>query len=442
MFKSISELAKAYINKAISPVELTEDYLNKISEGNIYRLVTAKRAIAQAKRAESLFNKGIVLGPLQGVPIALKDLIDTKADVTAAGSKVLAQNKAAEEDSPVAARLDAAGAVFLGKTNMTELAFSGLGLNPHFGTPASALDKSLIPGGSSAGSGVAVAADWAMAAIGSDTGGSVRIPAAFNAIVGLKTTNGLIPTDGLVPLSTSLDTIGPMTKTVEDAWHLYRVLAAKNIKAFEANLAKKLKLLVPINIVFGDIDSNVKEAFDFAINIFKEAGHVVEYKEIPEFAELFAMLAKYGGLASHEALAIYEELLEQKQNEFDPRVAKRILQFKDNPKSSSDYLRLSYKRKELVGRFWQKYASYNAILSPTVAILPPKIKTLEASDEAYFRANGICLRNTMLFNYLSGPAVTVPIQKNKPIGLMIAAAPFQEKAVLEIASLIENKGNI
>lgn len=439
MFENISELAKAYTNKTISPVELTQSYLNKISEGNIYRLVTAKRAISQAKRAESLFHKGIILGPLQGVPIALKDLIDTKADVTAAGSKVLATNSPAAEDSPVAARLDAAGAVFLGKTNMTELAFSGLGLNPHFGTPGSALDNSLIPGGSSAGSGVAVAADLAMAAIGSDTGGSVRIPAAFNAIVGLKTTNALIPTDGVVPLSTSLDTIGPMTKTVEDAWHIYRALAAKNVKAFETNPNRKLKLLVPKNLVFDNIDAEVKKAFEKAIEIFESYGHKVEYKEILEFNELYDLLARYGGLASHEALAIYEDLLLSRQNEFDPRVASRILQFKNNPRSSSDYLRLTYKRKELVARFWQKYASYNAILSPTVAILPPKIKTLEGSDEAYFRANGLCLRNTMLFNYLSGPALSVPIAKDKPIGLMIAAAPYQEKAVLEIATVIEEQ---
>ena len=436
MFKNINELAKAYKAKSISPVELTKSYLDKIEVGSIYRLITAQRAMAQAKQAESLFNKGIVLGPLQGVPIAIKDLVDTKADVTAAGSKVLANNSPALEDSPVAARLDAAGAIFLGKTNMTELAFSGLGLNPHFGTPGSAVDSSLIPGGSSAGSGVAVATDLAMAAIGSDTGGSVRIPAAFNAIVGLKTTNGLIPTDGVVPLSTSLDTIGPMTKTVEDAWHIYRVLAAKSVKDFELK-ARQFKLLVPTNIVFNNIDTAVKEAFDFAISIFEAAGHVIEYKEIPEFVELYDLLNEYGGLASHEALAIYEDLLMANYHDFDPRVAKRILEFKNSPRTSSDYLRLSYKRKELVGRFWQKYGSYNAILSPTVAIMPPKIKTLEESDEAYFKANGLCLRNTMLFNYLSGPAVSVPVKAAMPIGLMIAAAPYQEKAVLEIASLIE-----
>ena len=199
---TIAQLSNAYQKKELSPTEVTKAYLNKLEPADtpsIYRLVTEARALSQAKQAEQRFMKGMFLGPLQGVPIALKDLLDTEGDVTAAGSKVLAENAPATEDSPVAARLDAAGAVFLGKTNMTELAFSGLGINPHFGTPGNALDESRIPGGSSSGSGVAVAKGLACAAIGSDTGGSVRIPSSFNGIVGLKTTNGVIPKDHVVP---------------------------------------------------------------------------------------------------------------------------------------------------------------------------------------------------------------------------------------------------
>jgi len=431
---TIVALARAYRNKTLSPVEVTKEYLAKINPGNIYRVVSEERALAQAKKAEKLFSKNTVLGPLQGVPIALKDLIDTRDEVTAAGSKVLAKGAKAKQDAPVAARLDAAGAVFLGKTNMTELAFSGLGINPHFGTPGNALNEELIPGGSSSGSAVAVAKDLAVAAIGSDTGGSVRIPSAFNAIVGLKTTNGLIPTDGVVPLSTTLDTIGPMTKTVEDAWHLYRTLAAKAVKEFDYR-AKNYKLLVPSNVVFDSADTLVIESFDKAIKLFSKAGHKIEYKNIAEFDEILSLYRQYGSFAAHESLAIYENMLTTDGENVDPRVSTRILQFKN--RTASEYLRLSYKRKEILNEFWQKYRSYNAILSPTVAILPPKTEALESSDEAYFRANGLILRNTLLFNFLGGPALSVPIEKGSPVGLMIAAAPFQERAVLSVAKFYE-----
>ena len=431
---TIVDLARAYRNKSLGPVEITNYYLNRISEGNIYRLVTSERAITQAKKAEKLFSKDIILGPLQGIPIAIKDLIDTAGDVTAAGSKVLAGNKEAEQDAPVAARLDAAGAVFLGKTNMTELAFSGLGINPHFGTPGNALNEELIPGGSSSGSAVAVAKDLAVAAIGSDTGGSVRIPSAFNAIVGLKTTNGLIPSDGVTPLSTTLDTIGPMTKTVDDAWHLFRTLAAKPVKEFDYH-AKNYKLLVPSNVVLESADRLVVEGFEKAIQVFLQAGHKVEYKNIPEFDEILSLYKQYGSFAAHESLAIYEDILTTDGERVDPRVSTRILQYKD--RTASDYIRLGYKRKEILNRFWQKYRAYNAIICPTVAILPQKIEVLENSDEAYFKANGLVLRNTLLFNFLGGPALSLPIEKDLPVGLMIAAAPFQERTVLSVAKFYE-----
>ena len=229
----LTELAKAYREKTLGPLEVTQHYLEKLQPGPIYRTLTPERALRQAKHAENLFAKGIDLGVLQGIPIAIKDNLDTEHDVTAGGSKVLAENPPALEDAPAVARLDATGAVFLGKTNMTELAYSGLGLNPHFGTPGCALDNSRIPGGSSSGSAVAVASGLACAAIGSDTGGSVRIPASFNGLVGLKTTNGLIPTDGCVALSTTLDTIGPLARTVEDAWHIFLALAAKPYERLE-----------------------------------------------------------------------------------------------------------------------------------------------------------------------------------------------------------------
>lgn len=430
-------MATAYRNKTLGVLELTQHYLDKVQAGSIYRVLTPERALEQAKHAEHLFARGVDLGALQGIPMAIKDLIDTAGDVTAAGSKVLAEQSPAIEDAPVAARLDVAGAVFLGKTNMTELAFSGLGINPHFGTPGCALDDSRIPGGSSSGSGVAVAAGLACAAIGSDTGGSVRIPASFNGIVGLKTTDNLIPTDGCVALSTTLDTIGPMTKSVEDAWHVFLALAAKPFEPLEP-LERKLRLLVPTKVVLDALDNEVESAFSKTCNDLESQGHQLVWQAVPEFQMIFDLYAKYGTFASHESLALYEDMLEARIDDIDPRVAKRILQFRGRP--ATDYLRLSYQRQKIVRNFWEYYASFDAILSPTVSILPPNIDSLK-EDLAYFATNNKVLRNTMVFNFLSGPAVSVPCGKTNEglsVGLMIAAAPYEEKKLLEIAMMAES----
>ncbi|MFO8149434.1 MAG: amidase family protein, partial [Trueperaceae bacterium] len=209
---SLTALAARYRQGELDPAEVTEAHLADLAPGDVVRLVTAERARTQAAAASRRWRRGRLRGPLDGVPIVLKDLLDTAGDVTGAGSPALFGAPPAAADAPVAARLDAAGAVFLGKSTMTELAFSGLGLNPHTGTPGNAVDPARVPGGSSSGSAVAVARGLAVAAVGSDTGGSVRIPASFNGLVGLKTTDGAIPTDGAVPLSTTLDTLGPIAR--------------------------------------------------------------------------------------------------------------------------------------------------------------------------------------------------------------------------------------
>ena len=292
---------------------------------------------------------------------------------------------------------------------MTELAFSGIGINPHFGTPGSAPDASRIPGGSSSGSGVAVAKGLACATVGSDTGGSVRIPASFNGIVGLKTTNGVIPTDDCVALSTTLDTLGPLTRTVEDAWAMWLALAAKPFSPFEPSLPDKLELLVPTNIMLDEADDAVLQAFDTACARFEAAGHTLERKDLPELQTIRDLSAQYGSFASHESLALYEDMLEARGDDVDPRVAKRILEFKGRP--STHYLRLMYAQQDLVREFWQRYRRYDALLAPTVPILPPTIASLK-SDEAYYKANGLCLRNTSLFNFLKGPARERALHKN------------------------------
>jgi aspartyl-tRNA(Asn)/glutamyl-tRNA(Gln) amidotransferase subunit A len=434
---SLKELADAYRNKTLSPVEVTETYLQKLHIDSTYLKLLTDRALSQAKRAEELFNQGVDLDLLQGIPIALKDLLDTKGDVTSSGSKVLAEGKPAREDATLVQMLDKAGAVFLGKTNMTELAFSGIGINPHFGTPGCALDKTRIPGGSSSGSAVAVAEGLACAAIGSDTGGSVRIPASFNGLVGLKTTNGQISTEGCVPLSTTLDTLGPIAKTVEDAWLLYLAMVENPFEKLEPP-QHKLKFLVPTTLVLNELDDDVATAFEDTCKRLERQGHHMTKQAVPEFQTIFNLYAQYGTFASHESLALYEEMLEKRGNDVDPRVGKRILMLKG--RTSTDYLKLVYTQKQLIKDFWHRYQNYDAILCPTVPILPPTIKSLE-DDAAYFKANNLVLRNTSLFNFLSGPSASVPCATTSSglsVGLMMSAPPNREKWVLELVQLIEN----
>jgi aspartyl-tRNA(Asn)/glutamyl-tRNA(Gln) amidotransferase subunit A len=435
---TLTELAAAYRRGDLTVTEVVERYLEKLEPGPIYRLVTAERALAQARRADERFRQGIDIGPLQGIPLALKDLMDTEGEVTAAGSKVLAEEGLpAQQDCPAAARLDAAGAVFLGKTGMTELAFGGLGTNPHFGTPGNALDARRVPGGSSSGSGVAVATGLACAAIGSDTGGSVRIPAAFNGIVGLKTSDKAIPMDGCVPLSTTLDTLGPMARTVEDAFHLWRALAAKPHASLEPSSLAGLRLLVPTTVAQEGLDDEVKVAFEAACRAVEEAGAQLEPREVPQFGAIFDAYARYGTFAGMEAWALHEGLLERHGERIDPRVSARIVASRE--RRASDYIRLTYERERLCRAFWEAFGTYDAVLTPTVAILPPTLESL-ASDDAYFEANALVLRNTMLFNFLGVPAVSLPCGVaggGLSVGLSIAVRAGQEAKALGIARAFE-----
>ena len=358
--------------------------------------------------------------------------MDTRGDVTAAGTKVFLDNPSAAQDCLAAARLDAAGAVFLGKTNMTELAFSGLGLNPHFGTPENALDSTRIPGGSSSGAGVAVAAGLACAAIGSDTGGSVRIPAAFNGLVGLKTTDGTVPTEGCVALSTTLDTLGPLTRTAEDAWHILQVLSGAPPVPFVRGRVAGLRVLAPTTVAQESLDDEVAKAFSQVCTQLTELGASLETCELPVLNELNGLYGRFGSFAALESLALYEDLLSRYRDAFDPRVATRILQGRS--RSATDYIRLGFERVRLQKVFWNLCAGFDVVVSPTVAGLPPRLTELE-TDDAYFTANSRVLRNTALFNLLGVPAVSVPCAPL--VGMMVAARPGQEALVLSVAAALE-----
>lgn len=430
---TVVELCHAYRRGELTPTAVTEAYLEKIQPGHVYRQVLAERARTQAVRAERQFEGGVDVGPLQGVPLALKDLMDVEGTVSAAGSKVLATGEPASVDAPAVARLDAAGAVFLGKTTMTELAFSGVGINPHFGTPPNALDPERIPGGSSSGSAVAVASGLACAAIGSDTGGSVRIPAAFNALTGLKTSEGSVPTDGCVPLSFTLDTVGPIARSPEDAWILFRALAALP-PAPLPQLPERLRLLAPTTVLQEGLAPEVETVFRDAVELLRERGHEVVFREVPLLAEIEEMPTRWGSIPAHEAMALYEEVLGRHQADMDPRVSRRILQARDRP--SRDYIRLMLARRRWQRDFWAEMTGFDAVLAPTVAILPPRVAELDA-DEAYYEANRLCLRNTSLFNAVGGCSVSARVAR-VPVGVMASASPGNEGLLVGIARLLSS----
>ena len=437
---SLMALAAHYREGELDPAEVAEVFLARLAPGDVLRLVTAGRARRQAAAAARRWRRARLLGPLDGAPIVVKDLLDTAGDVTGAGSPALFGGAPAAADAPVVARLDAAGAVFLGKSTMTELAFSGLGLNPHTGTPGNAFDRTRVPGGSSSGSAVAVARRLAVAAVGSDTGGSVRIPAAYNGLVGLKTTDGAIPTEGAVPLSTTLDTLGPIARDAADAWALWQAMAALPTAPLPEAPAYG-RFWAPPTVWQEGLDDGVRACFDAALTVLRDAGHQVATAPLEELAELDGLYARYGSFAAHEAWALHEDLLAAHGARMDARVVDRIRAAAARP--AADYLRLGYARARLRRAVWAKAVGFDALLAPTVAIAPPAIAPLVADDAAYVTANLRVLRSTTVGNLLGAPAATVPAGLDPdglPVGLMITTAPGEDAAALAWAGAVERLG--
>ena len=437
---SLMELADHYRQGELDPADVADAFVARLSPGEVLRLVTDERARRQAAAASRRWRRGRLMGPLDGVPIVVKDLIDTAGDVTGAGSPPWFDGPPATVDAPVAARLDAAGAVFLGKSTMTELAFSGLGLNPHTGTPGNAFDAARVPGGSSSGSSVAVAHRLAVAAVGSDTGGSVRIPAAFNALVGLKTSDGALPTDGCVPLSTTLDTLGPIARDAADAWALWRAMAALP-PAELPSAPERGRFWAPTTVWQEGLDPGVRARFEAAVVALRDAGHEVQVAPLEEFAELDGLYARFGSFAAHEAWALHEEVLARHGARMDPRVVERIRAAAGRP--ASDYLRLGYARTRLRQAVWDRARGFDALLAPTVAIAPPPIATLVADDAAYVDANLRVLRSTTVGNLLGTPAASMPVGfdgDGLPVGLMVTTAPGEDAAALAWVGAFERLG--
>ncbi len=373
-------------------------------------------------------------GALAGIIVTIKDLFDVAGEVTLAGSTVLAGGAPAQADAPVVARLRAAGAVILGKTNMTEFAYSGLGLNPHYGTSSNALTAGAIPGGSSAGAGVAVALGIGHASIGTDTGGSVRIPAALNGVVGFKPTARRVPLAGTVPLSASLDSIGPLARSVADCIAIDAVIADAPLHVQPAN-PRALRLLAPDNVVLEGMDRGVANAYSAALKRLEAAGVSIVHATMPILDELASMQAQ-AGIVSAQSHAWHAHLLATRRTQYDPRVAVRIDRGASVP--ASDYIRMLWARQRWIDQWALAIQGFDAVLMPTVPIVAPPIASL-ADDAEFACVNALMLRNTALINFLDGCSISLPCLSDGPgVGLMLASPGMCDAQLLGAALVLES----
>jgi len=398
----------------------------------------AEAAIEAAEAMDRLREVKAAPSAYAGIPISIKDLFDIKGQVTRAGSRALDDSPPAEADAAVVARLRRAGFVVIGRTNMTEFAYSGIGINPHYGTPKGAWQRSVghVPGGSSSGAAVSVVDRMAHGALGTDTGGSCRIPAAYNGIVGFKPTQRRVPLDGGVPLSFTLDSFGPLARTVGCCAVLDAVLADEPVQPLQPRAIKGMRLGVPTTVVLDELDDAVAQTFERALETLSRQGALIERIAVPEFLDVAAMNAK-GGFAAAESYAWHRYLIASKGDVYDPRVSMRIL--RGESLSAADYVDLLGARKSLIARATVRLAPYDALILPTTANTPPRIADL-ADDRAFTKANLLSLRNCTLINMIDGCAISLPGHREGevPVGLMLAASGGSDRRILELAAAMES----
>jgi aspartyl-tRNA(Asn)/glutamyl-tRNA(Gln) amidotransferase subunit A len=399
--------------------------------------VDAEAAIEAAEAMDRLREVKAAPSPFAGIPVSIKDLFDIKGQVTRAGSRALEDSAAAEADAPAVARLRRAGFIVIGRTNMTEFAYSGIGINPHFGTPKSAWQRSVghVPGGSSSGAAVSVVDRMAHGALGTDTGGSCRIPAAFNGIVGFKPTQRRVPLDGGVPLSFTLDSFGPLARSVRCCAVLDAVLADEPVKPLQPRSIRGIRLAVPTTVALDELEEAVARTFERALETLSRQGALIERIAVPEFLDVGVMNTK-GGFAAAESYAWHRYLIVSHGDVYDPRVAMRIR--RGEAISAADYIDLLEMRKSLIARSTVRLAPYDALVLPTTANTPPRIADL-ANDKAFTAANLLALRNCTLINMIDGCAISLPCHREGevPVGLMLAAAGGSDRSIFELAAAME-----
>ena len=421
----------------------------KAGSTSAVELLECARVIAQSAACRHVFMPGSTPAcrtsdfddvglPLAGITVSIKDLFDVAGEITSAGSTVLAKASPATTDATAVARLRAAGTQIVGRTNMVEFAFSGVGINPHYGTPVNPADAVVkrIPGGSSSGAAVSVATGAAHIGLGSDTGGSIRIPAALCGIVGFKSTARLVPTVGALPLSTTLDTVSALTRSVRDAIAVHEVLAARTVKLADKPLSS-CRLAVARTGMLDGMDSSVSKAFEHTLGLLRRAGAQIKEISLSEIGELPAINAS-GGLSAAESYAWHRQLIAEHEAEYDQRVALRIL--RGASMSAADYIDLVAARKQWISRMEARLSGFDAVLSPTVPIVAPSIASVEKDDTEFFRVNGLLLRNTAVVNMLDGCGISLPCHQpgDLPVGLMLWHAALHDDAMLDVALQVES----
>jgi aspartyl-tRNA(Asn)/glutamyl-tRNA(Gln) amidotransferase subunit A len=434
--------AAAALNGGAKSRGLTEECLarieNKAGEGRrAFLKVHAEAALAAADFHDRMRANGSAVSRFAGIPISIKDLFDIAGDVSTAGTIVLRDAPPATADAYAVACLRAGGFIPIGRTNMTEFAFSGIGINPHYGTPLSPYDRKAgrIPGGSSSGAAVSVADGMALGALGTDTGGSCRIPAAFCGIVGFKPTAARVPTQGAFPLSTTLDSVGPLAACVECCATLDAVLAGEPVEELAPFPLDGLRMAVPQTVVLDDMEAAVARAFDAAVAALRKAGARISDIPLREFAELREINAK-GGFAAAQSYTIHRPLIAKSEKLYDPKVLVRILRGREQ--DAADYIDLIKARGDFIARVRAITAPYDALVMPTVPVVPPPVSDLKA-DDVYRRTNVLVLRNPSIANFLDGCSISIPCHRagDAPVGLMLFGQNNCDRRLLAIASAIE-----
>lgn len=409
--RSATGIGLAFRSGEADPVALVEHLLGRIertADANVFISVTAERARREAEASARRYAEERPLSPLDGVPIAWKDLFDVAGARTTAASETLRNSPVRKRDAASVANAAAAGMVCLGKVNLTEFAYSGLGLNPHYGTPVNPNDTKThrAPGGSSSGSGVAVAMGLSPCAIGTDTGGSVRIPAALNGVYGYKSSEGRIGKEGLVPLSRTLDTIGPLARSVEDCILLDMVMRGRMVAEARLREAGSVTLVVAENVVFDGCSHIVVENFERALREIEKAGARIERRKLPVLDEITELTAAHGSLTGAESYHEYKELLDSPDGaKIDGRVVHRMMM--GARMSAYSLLSIQYGREKCKAEIARELDGAILVM-PTTPITAPEVAPLEADVDRFHEVNLRMLRNTMLGNNLALCGLAIP----------------------------------
>lgn len=427
-----------------SSVKRAEETLAAIKDAGdegrrIFTHVYEGNALAAARAADERAKSGVTLGPLDGRIVSVKDLYDIAGDTTTAGSAALRNAAPAKQDAVIVQRLRQAGAVIVGKTNMTEFAFSGIGINPHYGTPGNACDVTRIPGGSSSGAGVAVARGMSEISIGSDTGGSVRIPSALNGVTGFKPTQSRVPRDGAFPLSFSLDTVGPLARNVIDCAQADAVMSGKAFVDLPRREARGLRIGIPRGLLFTQIDPAVQNAFDEVIAELSRTGNRVDDMQLDDWCAAPFKLQENGTLIAAEAAHIHASTLASNPDAIDPFVLARIR--RGETITAAHYVSVQRARTQLQQSFDARVADCDVLLLPTVALVAPRIDSLVTAD-AFNHANMLVLRNTSVFNFYDLPAMSIPINVGSgklPVGLMVVGRRDGDTDLLAICAALQSQ---